>query len=128
MRLLLDTNILIPMMGNDVTSLPGKVRGLLAADDMDFFASAAALWEMAIKFRIGKLKLPCMEEDIPHTITLLGLNLLPISATHAVAPVDPWPETEDPFDRMMLSVCKVERLMLVTTDKKLRDHPLAWRA
>ena len=116
------------MMGNDVTSLPGKVRGLLAADDMDFFASAAALWEMAIKFRIGKLKLPCMEDDIPHTITLLGLNLLPISATHAVAPVDPWPETEDPFDRMMLSVCKVERLMLVTTDKKLRDHPLAWRA
>jgi PIN domain nuclease of toxin-antitoxin system len=58
----------------------------------------------------------------------MGVVLLPISPTHATTPVDPWPQTNDPFDRILLSVCQVENLRLVTLDRALIDHPLAWRA
>ncbi|MGF1549428.1 MAG: hypothetical protein ACFBQW_02680 [Sphingomonadaceae bacterium] len=35
--------------------------------------------------------------------------------------------TRDPFDRLLLAICQVERLRLLTTDQRLADHPLAWR-
>jgi PIN domain nuclease of toxin-antitoxin system len=128
MRFLLDTNILVPLLDNKLSSLPLSVRTLLEAQTDDFFASAGSLWEMAIKARLGKLKLPCDEQYLPEAFGRLGLRLLTISPAQVTTPVDPWPRTDDPFDRLFLSVCLVEKLLLVTLDRELRSHPLAWRA
>ena len=57
----------------------------------------------------------------------LGYALLPIIAAHTVSEVDPWPDTNDPFDRLLLAVCRVEGLRLVTRDRRLAGHPLAWK-
>jgi PIN domain nuclease of toxin-antitoxin system len=127
-RLLLDTNILVAILQEKLPRLPPAVRDLLEFGDADFFASAASLWEMAIKMRLGKLVLPCVEEKLPDSLATTGFHLLPVSPTHATTPVEPWPRTNDPFDRILLSVCKVENLLLVTVDRALADHPLAWRA
>ena len=56
----------------------------------------------------------------------IGLAILPIARGHAVAWVEP--ATRDPFDRMLLAQCKVEGLQLVTLDRALIGHPLAWRS
>ncbi len=128
MRLLLDTNILVPILDEQLFALPSEIRTLLNSGDADFFASAASLWEMAVKSRLGKLILPCKEEILPHSFATTGFHLLPVSPTHATTPVEPWPPTNDPFDRILLSICWVERLQLVTVDRALVDHPLAWRA
>jgi PIN domain nuclease of toxin-antitoxin system len=37
------------------------------------------------------------------------------------------PKIRDPFDRMFIAVAEQQRLQFLTTDAKLRDHPLAWR-
>ena len=58
----------------------------------------------------------------------IGLAILPINRGHAVAWVEPEPATRDPFDRMLLAQCKVEGLQLVTLDRALIGHPLAWRS
>jgi len=116
------------MIDSNVRSLPAPIRDLVETSADIFFATAASLWEMAIKTRQGKLKLPCKAESLPVWCANTGVVLLPISPTHATTPVDPWPQTNDPFDRILLSVCQVENLRLVTLDRALIDHPLAWRA
>lgn len=57
----------------------------------------------------------------------LGMSIMPIEHRHATAALDPDPATRDPFDRMLLAQCAVEELRLVTVDRALTGHPLAWR-
>jgi PIN domain nuclease of toxin-antitoxin system len=128
MRYLLDTNILLRLIDELLPRLPARTFDLIQAQTPECASSAASLWEMAIKSRLGKLDLPCDQERLPEACRSLGIAILPVTPVQAVAPVVPWPDTNDPFDRILLSICHVEGMQLVTTDAKLRDHPLAWRA
>jgi PIN domain nuclease of toxin-antitoxin system len=127
MRYLLDTNILLPLIDDLLPRLPARTFDLLQSHTADCVTSAASLWEMAIKSRLGKLDLPCTPQRLPEAANSVGIAILPVTPAHAVTPVTPWPDTNDPFDRILLSICQVEGLRLVTTDIKLREHPLAWR-
>ncbi|MEA3041953.1 MAG: hypothetical protein QOC65_1442 [Sphingomonadales bacterium] len=89
--------------------------------------SIASLWEIAIKARQGKLDLVVPPVKLEERLSGFGCEVLPITGSHVTAEVDPWPDTNDPFDRLLLAVCQVEGLRLVTRDRKLVDHPLAWR-
>jgi PIN domain nuclease of toxin-antitoxin system len=127
-RLLLDTHILVWLIDDQLSRLPFPIRALIEDEDADFFGSAMSLWEIVIKHRLGKLPLPCAAEELPQSYVRMSIRLLPLTPSHAVTAVEPWPTTKDPFDRILLSICAAENLRLVTIDKKLRDHPLAWRA
>lgn len=127
MRLLLDTNILIPLLSRNARTLPSAIVHMIEQAQHEMVASAASLWEMAIKMRIGKLQMDCHRADLPRLTRDLGLTELPISHAHAVADVFPEPTTRDPFDRLLLCQCEVESLKLVTLDRALATHPLAWR-
>ena len=56
MKLLLDTHALI-WYATDDDRLSPSIRSVLAANDTVAALSPASLWEMAIKLRLGKLKL-----------------------------------------------------------------------
>jgi PIN domain nuclease of toxin-antitoxin system len=111
------------------------VLGLLEPEKAKFerwttepvFVSVASIWEIGIKVRQGKLMLPATLYELEERLVRLGCQILTVTGAHAVADVDPWPDTNDPFDRLLLAVCEVEGLRLVTRDAKLKDHPLAWR-
>ncbi len=90
--------------------------------------SAASLWEIAIKFRAGKLKLTQPPTHFPLFFLLLGYELMAIGHQHALEDLRDMPLTRDPFDRLLLAQCQVEGLSLVTIDRALVNHPLAWRA
>jgi PIN domain nuclease of toxin-antitoxin system len=126
-RLLLDTNIVIPIVDGRGRVLPAPIRDLITADDVELWASVASTWEIAIKHRLGKLPLPCPLEDWPAALTRLNITAIPVRTAHAIHSLDPLPSTRDPFDQLLLAVCAVERLQLLTLDEKLLDHPLAWR-
>lgn len=128
MRLLLDTNILVPIAADPVSVFGEKIDTLLDAPDAALFFSVASLWEIAIKSRLGKLPLAVPLDAVPALLTSMGLSLLDVRAAHALAQVEPVPDTSDPFDRLLLGICVVEDLRLVTTDRALQEHPLAWRA
>lgn len=51
-----------------------------------------------------------------------GFVILPITAQHALADVEPVPPTRDPFDRLLRAQCAVEGLSLLTLDGALRIH------
>ena len=56
-----------------------------------------------------------------------GLTMLPIAIEHVLTVAQPEPPTRDPFDRLLLAQAQVENLQLVTIDRALVDHPLAFR-
>ena len=126
MKLLLDTHIFLALIGG-AASLTGQAAALLKDDGGEHHLSAASLWEIAIKSRLGKLKLAAGLGALPGLLDGLGVKILAIDERHALASVEPEPMTRDPFDRMLLAQCKVEGLRLVTIDRALVSHPLAAR-
>jgi PIN domain nuclease of toxin-antitoxin system len=126
MRLLLDTNILITLARGGFTGLDSAMTVAISSAENQLFASAASLWEMAIKTRLRKLDPGIPLSDLPDFFEAMGLNLLVINHRHVVSSVNPEPATRDPFDRLLLAQCAVEGLQLVTLDRVLASHPLAW--
>ena len=124
MKLLLDTHIVLSIVNERIAELPATLRGVLADPDSEFFVSVASLWEIAIKWRLGKLNLSGDLELLPAIVTSGGIELLPINEHHVLATIRPEPMTRDPFDRLLLAQCSVEELRLVTVDRALIQHPL----
>ena len=125
MRLLLDTHIVVSLVNERTADLPAKLRRTLDDPESEFYVSVASLWEIAIKWRLGKLKLSSDLELLPAVLTSGGLELMPVNERHVLAAVHPEPMTRDPFDRLLLAQCSVEELLLVTADRALSSHPLA---
>lgn len=84
-------------------------------------------WEIAIKDRLGKLPMRTSPQSLPEALAAAGIAILGINYRHVLAGLDPEPATRDPFDRLLLAQCQVEGMRLVTVDRVLAAHPLAWR-
>ena len=125
MRLLLDTHVLLAFIERGAMGLPTGVAGLLMDRESEHHLSAASLWEIAIKRRLGKLELTIGLGALPELLDGLGVKIVVIDERHALASVEPEPMTRDPFARMLLAQCQVEDLRLVTLDRALVSHPLA---
>jgi prevent-host-death family protein len=125
-RLLLDTQVFIGLLDRHPDRLGGKLEAALSSPESTFFISVASLWEIAIKTRSGKLQLSVGIELLPEIIQAMHFGLLPILAWHVLTKADPEPPTRDPLDRLLLAQCTVERLRLVTLDRALATHPLAF--
>ena len=126
MRLLLDTHVLIALARGELAELDARTASTVTSHENVLFASAASLWEIAIKTRLGKIDPGLALDDLPDYLEAIGLNLLVVNHRHAVMSLDPEPATRDPFDRLLLAQCAVEQLHLVTRDRRLVSHPLAW--
>lgn len=128
MRLLLDTNILVPVVDGTGRDLPRAIVRALARDDVELWASVASIWEVALKHRLRKLPLPCPLPDWPPALHSLNIIVMPIRTAHVIAAPEPALRTKDLFDRLLVAICAVENMRLVTRDRELRGHPLAWRS
>jgi len=116
MRLLLDTHTLLWWLSDD-PALSVSARKLIARAKNTLLVSAASAWEIAIKFRLGKL---------PGAAELLGdfagylrnehFESLPITDNHAVrAGLLPEPH-KDPFDRMLIAQAQAENIPIISND------------
>ncbi len=119
MRFLVDTHVWL-WTQTAPERLHPEVEAMLADESNDLLFSAASAWEMAIKYRIGKLPLPEPPETyIPHRLTADRIDALPVSVAHA-ARVATLPEVHrDPFDRLLVAQAQIEKLTLVTADPVL---------
>lgn len=124
---LLDTHIALAFFGRSFRQHFPLIHELLDAGDVDGFVSAATLWEIAIKTRLGKLDIGMPLNDLPEAIASFGLRILGIEVSHVLHTLDPEPPTRDPFDRLLLAQCYVAGLQLITVDRALVDHPMAFR-
>jgi PIN domain nuclease of toxin-antitoxin system len=127
MRLLLDTHVVIALSRNELVRRFPEIVEALAEPSVDACVSVASLWEIAIKTRLGKLDAQVPLDRLPDVLENFALEILDINSRHALGHVAPEPRTRDPFDRMLLAQCRIEGLQLVTLDRALAEHPLAWR-
>jgi len=125
MRVLIDTHVVLSLLGRSLAKNYPGIASRLSDPATIGFVSVASFWEIAIKTRLGKLDLGMPLADIAGYVEALGLAILPIAAGHVIAAADPEPETRDPFDRLLLAQCQVEALQLATIDRALAGHRLA---
>jgi PIN domain nuclease of toxin-antitoxin system len=116
MQLLLDTHALL-WWALDSEDLSKKARRALNDLNNDVYVSAASAWEIATKFRIGKL--PDAESFIhsfSETLQRLGFLELPISVDHAKRAGLMLIEHKDPFDRMLIAQALAGGFVLVSNE------------
>jgi PIN domain nuclease of toxin-antitoxin system len=124
-KVLLDTHVLLPRFRVEPLRLSSRTRQTLLEARTETWVSVASLWEIAIKWRAGKLPLKVTPRELPVLVETLGLRLLPVLPVHATSELDVEVETRDPFDRILLAQAQVETMRFVTWDGALADHPLA---
>jgi PIN domain nuclease of toxin-antitoxin system len=127
MRLLLDTHFVLAGVDQEMGRLYPRIDTLLNSGVAKSFVSVASLWEIAIKSRLGKLQPRLPVEDIPDYLRSARFEILSIEVAHVTTVAEPEPPTRDPFDRLLLAQCQAESLQLVTIDRALADHRLAFR-
>ena len=123
MRILLDTHAFLWWI-SDAQQLSQKARQIIGNGENTLFLSAASGWEIAIKTRLGKLKLPA---DITSFFILEQLSVnaitpLPVQMKHALH-VSSLPDFHrDPFDRMIVAQAQVEDLLVLTADPQFAGY------
>lgn len=119
MRYLLDTHTLI-WWGLDLSKLGAGARAILTTGDGDFFVSAASVWEIATKWRIGKLReLADPQLQIPALMIENGFQSLAVTNEHAMRGGLLEGDHRDPFDRLIAAQAIAEQLVVITRDPKI---------
>jgi PIN domain nuclease of toxin-antitoxin system len=115
MRLLLDTHIFLWVVSGS-TSLSAAARAAIEAAD-EVYVSAASIWEIAIKARLGKILADPAE--LVNAIDASGFIELPVSAAHCAGISRLDLHHNDPFDRLLVAQAIAEPLKLLTADALL---------
>lgn len=118
MRLLLDTHIFLWAVAGAPQLKPAARRLIEDADEVH--VSAASIWEVAIKTRLGKLDAD--PQQLAAAIEASGFIQLPVSAAHAAGVRQLELHHNDPFDRLLIAQALAEPLKLLTVDAVLAKY------
>ena len=118
MRLLLDTHLFLWAVAGSPQLRPAARRMIEAADRV--YVSAASLWEIAIKARLGKIQAD--PGELVAAIDASGFVELPITAAHAAAVAQLPLHHRDPFDRLLIAQCMSEPLRFLSADGILSQY------
>jgi PIN domain nuclease of toxin-antitoxin system len=117
LRLLLDTHTLL-WWSLDTRDLPAAAKRAIDDDGSEVSVSIASIWEIAIKFGLGKLpEAGGFVRDLQSGVALAGLRELPISRAHAIEAGMLSIPHKDPFDRLLIAQAKLEGLTIVSNEK-----------
>src|SRR5437868_2689609 len=116
MKLLLDTHALIWWAVDD-PKLSRRVRTAIGNRGNQVFVSAASVWEVATKARLGKLGWPAEAGTVPDYVRVQGFDDLPITLEHAELAGAMRIEHRDPFDRMLIAQATAEGLVLASVEE-----------
>ena len=122
--MLLDTHIFLWWLFDD-PQLPLVLKNHMRERSHRVCVSAASVWEIATKFRLGKL--PEAEEvatDVPRWIERAGFESLAITPEHAQLAGQWTINHRDPFDRMLAAQAHIEKMPLATVDSALNIFPI----
>ncbi|MBI3492044.1 MAG: type II toxin-antitoxin system VapC family toxin [Acidobacteria bacterium] len=116
MRILLDTQCWL-WMTLSPDRLSPKARSLVERGGDELYLSAASAWEIAIKYSVGKLRLPEPPgRYVPSRLEALRVVPLPIEHSHALHVATLPRHHRDPFDRVLIAQAQMENLQILTAD------------
>jgi PIN domain nuclease of toxin-antitoxin system len=113
---LIDTHILLWWLFND-PKLNAQCREIVANPENRIFVSSVSAWEIATKYRIGKLpEAKQIVEEYSQILAQAKFIELPVTSTHALRagslPID----HRDPFDRMIMAQAELEQIPVISYD------------
>jgi PIN domain nuclease of toxin-antitoxin system len=121
MAFLLDTHTFLWFVAGD-KQLPPTVRDKIKDIKQHCFLSVASLWEITIKFQIGKLTLNISLEELFNYIDRNQIEIIPINIEHLLTLSELPRHHGDPFDRLIISQAITENLTLITRDSALKKY------
>jgi len=122
MRFMVDTHILIWTLNNP-SRIQGDITKILQSENSEVFYSQISLWEIAIKYGLGKLDLKghspeefyqAVEQSFMQCEALDNEDLI---SSHRLPQ-----KHKDPFDRMLVWQCIKEGHTLLSADEKLEEY------
>jgi PIN domain nuclease of toxin-antitoxin system len=122
MKALLDTHTFLWWTTED-PRLSKRVDRMIREGSNVLYLSAASGWEMAIKAKIGKLKVQeSIERLVLDRLSRYSMLSLPIQLSHALHVETLPPHHRDPFDRMLVAQSQVEGLPILTSDPLIAQY------
>lgn len=122
MKLLIDTHYLLWIF-IDTSKISDKIKEVLTSADNEIYYSQASLWEISIKYSIGKLLLDGIKPEelyaeIENSFLLCKMlkNQDLISSYHLPR------EHKDPFDRMIIWQAILDKMTLLSVDSKMNNY------
>lgn len=122
MRALLDTHTFLWWITDD-KRLSTRARQLIADGHNKLYFSAASGWEIAIKAQLGRISFT--KEPgvfIPRQLAGNGIEVLPVTLSHALHVYGLPSHHRDPFDRLLVAQCQLEDMPLLTADPLLAKY------
>lgn len=121
MRVLLDTHILLWAL-REPQKLSKETRSRLENPQDEVLFSAASIWEIAIKARIGRISLGVSPSKIAEAALDSGFLELPVRAETAALVAELPLHHRDPFDRLLIAQAMSEPAGFCTIDKGLAAY------
>jgi PIN domain nuclease of toxin-antitoxin system len=118
---LLDTHVLLWWL-QGASKLSHAARTVIQSPGQ-VLVSAASAWEIAIKYKAGKLDAAsALVAHFQSVIEAENFVELPISVRHALEAGLLKGSHKDPFDRVLIAQARAERVAVVSTDKCFDDY------
>ncbi len=118
---LIDTHILLWLIFSP-EKIHEQILKQLEKQENRVSVSSVSFWEIALKYRLGKLSLSgVLPHELPRLATQMGIHIANITADefasfYQLPLVD---EHKDPFDRLIIWQCISQNMTLVSRDSKL---------
>jgi len=124
MTILLDTQVWL-WLCKSPEKLSKHTRRQLLDERNELLLSAASVWEIAIKYSLGKLPLPSAPgEYIAEGLTMTDTHPIAVQFSHAVRVAHLPFHHRDPFDRLLVAQAQSEGIPIVTSDPKLKPYDI----
>ena len=119
---MLDTHAFLWWLDGD-RRLPARVRTLIGEPANEVLVSAASVWEITIKARLGKLpRATDVAADVPACIESQGFVPLSITMHHAQRAGALAGPHRDPFDRMLIVQAQAEGVPIASNETIFDDY------
>ncbi len=125
MRILLDTHIFLWFISGD-TRLSTDVRDAIRDPDNEVYLSSVSIWEIIVKYQLGKLPLPEPPETyLPKQRNLHQIASLTLDESSVVQLVNLPSLHRDPFDRMLICQALQNGLTIATVDGQILAYAVS---
>lgn len=124
MKILLDTCTFLWII-TDASDLSSTARALFLDASHEVFLSTVSVWEMSVKFTIGKLPFPePPERFIPAQRKCHGIDTLPLTEAATLYAHKLPKHHQDPFDRMLVCQALEHEMLILTPDPLIGQYPV----
>jgi PIN domain nuclease of toxin-antitoxin system len=121
--ILLDTCTLL-WLGSDQSQLSAPAKELIADNAGSIFISSISAFEIALKHRKHKLRLPTAPRAwVLEALSSQGIEEIPVDVLTSIVANELPPLHDDPFDRVIIATAQINGYEIITPDELIHRYP-----